>query len=359
MLEAGLYRRLLDAEGPDRLRRLGRILQAVEACGSLHRATASLGISYRQAWGLLRRVEDLLGQPLLTRRTGGARGGGADLTPLAQGLLIRQRHLQDEVEQILARPEADDARPVLVASTIGPVEAGLLDLLEAAFHSRTGLWVRHIGAGSGQALEIARSGKADLVLAHSPQEEEAFVANGWGIARYPLMTSRFLICGPLHDPAGTAAAPSAVAAMKLISAHGSLFLSRGDQSGTHRREEALWLKAGVRPGPPWYRIHPQGALGSVATLREAERLGAYTLADEAAFGRLSPAGLKPLYRGETDLENLFSLIALNPDRLPGVNHSDARQFITWATGDEGQQVIARSAHFCPILLQAAVREQGE
>jgi tungstate transport system substrate-binding protein len=348
MLEHDRYKLLLEADGTDRFQRLGAILAAVAQHGSLNRATAALGISYRQAWGLLRKAEERLGLPLLTRRVGGAEGGGAELTEAARDLLVRYQRLQHEVAHILSTPAPDPGRPILIASTIGPVEVGLMDLLEAAFHRATRLWVRHIAAGSGQALAIAREGRVDVVLAHAPADEERFIQEGWGARRCPLMENRFLICGPASDPAGVGAAASAVDAFVRIATVGAPFLSRGDQSGTHQKELALWASAGVMPGGAGYRRYERGAQGSGVTLQEAQRTGAYMLVDRATYAATAPARLAVLLDQDDALVNPFSLIALNPQRLPQVNHSGAERFIEWATGPDGQAIIAATGHFAPV-----------
>ncbi len=342
------YKRLVDVDGTDRFERLGAILAAVEQHGSLNRATAALGISYRQAWGLVKQAEALLGGSLLTRRVGGAAGGGAELTESAHNLLARYRLLQSEVAQIFGSAPPDVGRPVLIASTIGPVEVGLVDALEAAFHRETGLWIRHIAAGTGEAIEIARAGRVDLLLTHAPEAEAEFIGGGWGARRFPLMTNGFLICGPSGDPAGAASTPSgAIAAMQRIAQAGVPFLSRGDRSGTHLKEEALWQAAGVTPGP-WRMRFERGGQGSGLTLREANRLGAYTLVDRATFATVAPPALVVLVEGDPLLENLFSLLSLNPNRFPAANHAGAEQFIGWALGPGGSAIIMASGHFRPI-----------
>lgn len=333
--------------GTDRFRRLGAILGAVAQAGSLNRATAALGVSYRQAWGLIKRVEEELGEPVLASQKGGTAGGGTALTPLGHDLLERYRRLQSEVSQILTTPPADPARPVLIATTIGPVETGVMGALEAGFYQATGIWVRHIAAGTGQALDLARAGRVDLVLTHAPAEEERFVAEGWGLARTPLMTNHFILVGPAGDPAVVHGAASAAEAVLRIAEAKAPFLSRGDRSGTHLKEEALWAAAGVVPGPPWHQVYALGAQGSRLTLLEAGRLGAYTLVDRATWATVSPSGLAVLLEGDPALANPFSLIALHPERFPQLNHAGADQFIRWATGPAGQAMIAETGMFTP------------
>lgn len=341
------YKQWAEATGTDRFRRLGAILAGVAQAGSLNRATTALGVSYRQAWGLIKRIEEELGEPILVSQKGGASGGGTALTPLGIDLLERYRRLQNEVSQILTTPPPDPARPVLIATTIGPVETGIMGALEAGFYQATGIWVRHIAAGTGQALDLARAGRVDLVLTHAPREEERFLADGWGMARHPLMTNHFIVAGPFADPAGVRSADSAAEALRLIAGAEVLFLSRGDRSGTHRKEETLWAAAGVLPQAPWHQTFPLGAQGSGATLLAADRLGAYTLIDRATWATVAPTGLSILLEGDPALENPFSLISLHPARFPQLNHAGAEHFIRWATGPAGQAVIRESRIFTP------------
>ncbi|HYG56768.1 MAG TPA: substrate-binding domain-containing protein [Symbiobacteriaceae bacterium] len=334
--------------GPDRFRRLGAIVAAVREKGSLNAATKAMGVSYRQAWGLIKQAEETMGAPLLSRRVGGTEGGGAHLTDMAEDLLLRWQRVQQDVAQVLAIPAAPGSRPILLASTIGPVEVGLLDALEAAFHTATGLWVRHIAAGSGQALEIARAGRVDLVLTHSPAEEDRFISEGWGQSRHPLMRNDFVLCGPPGDPAGVRGSATCTEAMKRIAAAGAPFLSRADQSGTHMKELSLWAAAGVEPGGTWYRCYERGAQGSGITLRAAEAQGAYMLVDRAAYAAVAPARTSILWEGDPCMGNLFSLVTLNPERFLLANHEGARQFVAWATSAEGQAAIAAFGRFSPI-----------
>jgi len=330
--------------------RLCALLEAVDRFGSIRQAAAVLQLSYRYAWGLVKRAEERLGTPLLSKRVGGPAGGGAVLTGAARELLNRYHAFRLQVEvgasRTFGRSEAAGsgapAQPLLLASTIDPVETGLLPALEEAFHAETGILVRHIAAGSGQALAIAREGRADLVLVHAPELEQQFLAEGWGEARHPLMYNDFLLVGPASDPAGVRHAESAQAAFSRIAAAGALFVTRGDRSGTHVREISLWQAAGLQPGPPWYQICPQGYMGSRTCLRWASQQGAYLLVDRATWltSRDEAAGLAPLLEGDSALRNEFVLIAVSPARNPGVQYEAARRFIAWATGPDGQRLIS-------------------
>lgn len=339
------YRLLVDRDGSGRFERLCGLLAQVEQQGSLRRATETLGLSYRYAWGLIRQAEAQIGAPLLNSKVGGASGGGAELTATGHELLRRHRLLQQEVASILgpnqaqARTEADD-HPLLMASTIGPVEAGLVDALVAAYRAETGVWIRYTAAGTGQALALGRTGRVDLVLVHAPELEEQFVREGFGTGRAALACNSFLLAGPAEDPAGIAGAASAVEAMRRIASAKASFISRGDQSGTHVKEMQLWAAAGVRPAGLWYQVWPMGGQGNAATLRHAAAVEAHTLIDSATFAIHQSAGQAALCQGDPLLRNRFSLIPIHPERFPSANHIGAARFVAWATGPRGRAVIA-------------------
>lgn len=327
--------------------RLCALLEAIGARGSINRAAAELKLSYRYAWGLLREAEGRLGAPLLAKRVGGAAGGGAELTPVAHELLEHYRRVQVRVAEALepAGGQNRDAlavSPVLLATTIGPAESGIVAALEEGFFRATGLVVRHIAAGTGQALQVAREGRVDLVLAHAPELEEAFVADGFGTGRHPLMANEFLLLGPAHDPAGAATAGNAVAAFGAIAAAGAPFVSRGDRSGTHVRELELWRQAGATPAAPWYAVSPLGSMGSRAALEHARALNAYVLVDRATYldARQEGLNLAVVHAGGPELQNLFALLPVSSRRFPGVHAAEAARFVEWATGPAGREIIA-------------------
>ncbi len=328
------YKLIMDVGGE----RLGALLRAVASLGSINRAAAQLKVSYRHAWGLIKQAEEQLGAPLLEKRVGGAAGGGAALTPAGRDLLARF----DQVRTLLAdAPVAPPTRPVLLASTIGPAETGLVGALEEAFYQATGLLVRHIAAGTGQALEIAREGRADLVLAHAPDLERSFLADGYGLERFPLMYNDFLLLGPASDPADAGQAASAAEALRRCASAGAPFVSRGDRSGTHIKELDLWAAAGTSPEAPWYSICPRGSMGSMAALRYAEERQSYILVDRATYlaARQTGLTLSVLCAGDPSLRNEFALLTVNPARLPGVQEEGARRFAAWAVSPAGQLVI--------------------
>ncbi|MGE5673555.1 MAG: substrate-binding domain-containing protein [Mycobacterium leprae] len=332
--------------------RLVSLLEAIDRVGSINRATAELKISFRHAWGLIKAAEERLSFPLLVKRVGGVSGGGAALTDDARRLIEEFRlvraNVESQVGHLALHPEAppvepDTRHPVLMATTIGPVESGLLPAMEAAFLEETGTPVRHIAAGSGQALQLAREGRVDLVLAHAPQLEAAFIGEGYGVAAYPLMYNDFVLLGPAADPAGVAQASTASAAFQRCGAAQAPFVTRGDQSGTHVHELALWEAAGVQPTSPWYQTCSRGSLGSMAALRYAEQIQAYLLVDRATYltARAEGSSLALLFAGDAALRNVFSLIPVNPGRFPQVQHDAARRFVTWAASSKGQSLIQR------------------
>ena len=205
-------------------------------------------------------------------------------------------------------------RPLRIASTIGPIETGLLPALEAAFSGRTAVPVEHDALGTG-ALDRAKRGGIDAVIAHARGLEERFVADGWGLERQPFAANDFVLVGPSNDPAGRQSADP-LAALRRIADSGATFLSRGDRSGTHIKEQELWRAAGIDPdGTSWYRTAGAGMAGSAATAREAVERGAYTLVDRATHLTARPS-LTVVCEGDPRLLNVPSILPVNPRRPP-------------------------------------------
>lgn len=237
---------------------------------------------------------------------------------------------------------AQEGKFVLLASTIGPIDAGIIDLLENAFERDTGVRVRHVGAGTGATLEIAKKGTVDLVLVHAKSLEEKFVQEGFGTERIDLMYNDFVIVGPPGDPAGIQGMKSATEALSRISQRAVKFISRGDKSGTHVAEMQLWDKAGIKPDGPWYVTYEKGAAGNAATLRYTDEVGAYTVIDRATFLSIkNDIRLSILVEKDEALLNYMTLIPINPGKFPRVNHKGAMTFVRWLTAPEkGQRIIA-------------------
>lgn len=231
---------------------------------------------------------------------------------------------------------------VLLASTIGPVDAGIVSALEDGFEKDTGIRVRHVGAGTGAALNIARKGNIDLVLVHAKSLEEKFINEGYGTERIPLMYNDFVIVGPPDDPAGIKGLTSATESLQRIARKGAPFISRGDKSGTHVAEMDLWTKAGLKPAGPWYVVYEKGSEGNVPTLRYTDQKKAYTVIDRATYLSLKKEiGLAVLVEGDEALINYISLIPVSQKKFPRVNAADAQTFVEWLTSPEKGQVIIR------------------
>jgi tungstate transport system substrate-binding protein len=231
---------------------------------------------------------------------------------------------------------------ILLASTIGPIDAGIVATLEDGFEKETGIRVRHVGAGTGEALKIAEKGSIDLVMVHARSLEEKFIAAGFGTERIPLMYNDFVIVGPASDPAGIRGLKSATAALGKIAEKSAPFVTRGDKSGTHVAEMELWGKAGLKPAGTWYKTYEKGSEGNVPTLRFTSDSGSYTLIDRATYLSIQKEiKLKVLLEGDEALLNRISLIPVNRKNFPLVNQEDAALFVSWLTSPtKGQKIIS-------------------
>ena len=230
------------------------------------------------------------------------------------------------------------ATPLRLATTTSTENSGLLAELLPRFTRDTGIPVHVIAVGTGKALRLGRDGDVDVVLVHAPAAEKAFVEAGHGEKRYPVMHNDFVIVGPEADPAGLDEARNAADALSRIARRQALFVSRGDNSGTHKKELALWAEAGIEPGGAWYREVGQG-MGKV--LQMADQLQAYTLTDRGTWlaytGRLD---LQILLEGDPALYNPYGIIAVSAKRYPDINHDGAQALIEWITDPEkGQKLI--------------------
>jgi tungstate transport system substrate-binding protein len=238
-------------------------------------------------------------------------------------------------------PEAaEHPRKIMLASTIGPIDAGIVGALEAAFANKTGITVEHTGAGTGQALKMAETGKFDLVLVHAKALEEKFVADGFGTKRYDLMYNDFVILGPASDPAKIRGERDASAALRRIVEAGVSFVTRGDKSGTHMKELEVWKKAGIEPKGAWYVVFEQGAKGNAPTLAYANEKQAYIIMDRATYITMKQKiTLQILVERDEILLNYMTLIPVNPVKFPQVNHEGALRFVEWLQGKEAQIII--------------------
>ena len=232
-------------------------------------------------------------------------------------------------------------RFITVASTTSTQNSGLFDHVLPLFEGRTGIAVRVVAVGTGQALRLARSGDADVLFVHHRPSEECFVAEGFGAERFDVMYNDFVVVGPAADPAGVRGLTNAAAALQKIARARAVFASRGDDSGTHKKERALWRAAGVDAAAAsgtWYR---ETGSGMGATLNTAAAIGAYALADRGTWLAFkNKAGLQVLVEGDARLFNPYGVILVNPAKFPHVKARDGQAFIDWLTSKEGQAAIA-------------------
>ena len=233
---------------------------------------------------------------------------------------------------------AVETRSIKLATTTSTDNSGLLDELLPAFAKKHGIEVKVISVGTGKALKHGEAGDVDVILVHARGAEDRFVAEGFGVNRRDVMHNDFVILGPAADPAGIRGTEDVAAALKKIAAAKAAFFSRGDESGTHKKEMQLWRAAGVSPeGGAWYMPAGQG-MGAVLTLAD-EKL-AYTMADRGTWlayrGKLD---LLVLVEGDPRLFNPYGVIAVNPARHPHVRYQLVMEFIGWLTSAEGQAII--------------------
>ncbi|MEL6335885.1 MAG: substrate-binding domain-containing protein [Pseudomonadota bacterium] len=233
------------------------------------------------------------------------------------------------------------SEPLLIQSTTSTQNSGLYDAILPVFTAATGVEVRVVAVGTGQAIKNARNCDGDVLLVHAKSDEEAFVAEGYGVARYDVMYNDFVVVGPAADPAGIAGQEDVAEALAAIAAAAVPFASRGDDSGTHKKERALWAEAGVDAAAAsgtWYR---ETGSGMGATLNIATAMGAYALTDRAtwlAFG--NKGDHRVVVEGDARLFNQYGVIAVDPARCANVNALGADTFIDWLLSPAGQGAIA-------------------
>ncbi len=232
-------------------------------------------------------------------------------------------------------------KSIVAASTTSTEDSGLFGHLLPLFKAKTGIAVHVIAQGTGQALDTARRGDADVVFVHAKPQEEKFVADGFGVRRFDVMYNDFVLIGPKADPAGIAGAKDIAAALTAIKTKQAPFVSRGDRSGTHQAELALWQAAGVdvaKDKGPWYREIGQG-MG--AALNTASAMNAYALADRGTWISFKNRGdLAIAVEGDRRLFNQYGIILVNPEKFPHVKKNEAQAFIDWILSPDGQKAIA-------------------
>lgn len=343
------------------------LLENIHMYGSISQAASELGMSYRYFWGLLRDAEKTMDIKLINKRLGGHSGGGASLTEEGKALLNKYKTFKNEVDKNLENflKETDEeiitsmdqlmpsqplGKHLLLASTIEPVETGLLDVLEQAFYQETGILIKHIAVGSGRALQIAKEGRVDMVLSHAPALEDKFMDEGFGKLKVSVMTNNYVIVAPksesIFDMGNRTGDVSPIDAFKKIAEAKALFISRADMSGTHLKEQELWQAAGITPEGKWY-IKSSSVMGNLSVLQLAMEKNAFTIVDYATF-LLANAGEKMfIISGGNQknhhyeyLNNTFSLILLNPDFMPGVHFNEASIFADWIQKENTRNIIA-------------------
>lgn len=242
---------------------------------------------------------------------------------------------------LLAGPSCAEDPFIIVQSTTSTQNSGLLDYLIPKFRQKTGIEVRVIAVGTGQALKNAQNGDGDVLLVHAKEAEQQFVADGYGVERFDLMYNDFVIVGPATDPAGIRSAEQAAEALRRIAANSAIFVSRGDDSGTHKKERSLWRSIGINvtaASGSWYR---ETGSGMGATLNVAAGMNAYTLTDRATWISFANKGeLEILIEGDPILFNQYGVILVNPLKHANVKAELGRLFIDWLLSGEGQDAIA-------------------
>ncbi len=230
---------------------------------------------------------------------------------------------------------------IIVQSTTSTQNSGLFEHILPMFTEKTGIEVRVVAVGTGQALKNAENGDGDVVLVHSKPDEEKFVADGWGVKRHDVMYNDFIIVGPAADPAKIAGLKDAVEGFKQIAAAQAPFASRGDDSGTNKAEIKLWQDAGIDPKPASGKWYLETGSGMGATLNTAVGKQAYTLTDRGTWLSFANKGdFKVLVEGDPQLFNQYGVILVNPAKHANVKAKEGQAFIDWLIGSEGQAAIA-------------------
>lgn len=229
-------------------------------------------------------------------------------------------------------------KTIILATTTSTQDSGLLDVLLPIFEKKTGYFVKTIAVGSGQAMAMGQKGEADVLLVHSPEAEKKFITESYGINRRLIMHNDYIIVGPSEDPAKVKGTRSSSEAFKRIAFAKTLFLSRGDNSGTHSKEKAIWKASGINPeGERWYQ---QIGLGMGQTLNVTAEKKGYTLADRGTYLALKKdLGLDILVEGDAILLNIYHVIEVNPAKWPKVNVAGGKAFADFMVSKEVQNII--------------------
>jgi tungstate transport system substrate-binding protein len=239
---------------------------------------------------------------------------------------------------LLPAPASAAQKSIILATTTSTQDSGLLDVLIPIFEKESGYLVKTIAVGSGQAMAMGKKGEADVLLVHSPASEKKFMEEGYGTTRRLVMHNDFVIVGPAGDPAGLKGSATAADAFRKLAQHNGLFLSRGDNSGTHAKEKGLWKAAGISPdGRQWYQ---QTGLGMGQTLNVAAEKKGYTLADRGTYLALRKnLNLVILVEGDAKLLNVYHVIELNSTKWPKINVAGGKAFADFMVAKPTQDII--------------------
>ena len=244
---------------------------------------------------------------------------------------------KQEVKQEEQQP-VEPKGTIILATTTSTQDSGLLDYLLPAFTAETGWEVDTIAVGTGKALQMGVDGEADVLLVHARASEDEFMANGDGTLRYDVMYNDFVLVGPAEDPAGVKACNNIIAdSLAAIADSQSEFVSRGDDSGTHKKELAIWKAAGIEPAGDWY-ISAGAGMGDV--LKMADEKQAYTITDRATYLAMKDTlGLEIVCEKDTDMLNPYGVITVNPEKNDQINEEGAKAFADWLVSENGQKMI--------------------
>ncbi|MBI5554996.1 MAG: extracellular solute-binding protein [Elusimicrobia bacterium] len=241
------------------------------------------------------------------------------------------------VSQALSFSFAGENKTIILATTTSVQDTGLLDLLVAGFQKKSGYTVKAIAVGTGQAMQLGQNGEADILWVHSPADERQFVKEGYGTARTTFMHNDFVVLGPKNDPAKIKGVKNIAEGFRRIATAKVLFVSRGDNSGTHKKEKKLWQAAGVTPDKEYYIEIGQGM---AATVNVANEKLAYCLADRSTYLSLKKLlELVILFEGDEALFNRYSLILVNPEKYPKINAAGAKEFFAYLLSEDTKNMV--------------------
>ena len=263
---------------------------------------------------------------------------------------------------VLAFPAQSADNVLRLATTTSTDNSGLLKYILPAFEKSSGYQVHVIAVGTGKALRMGQDGDADVLLVHAPPAEEKYMDAGYGVNRRYVMYNDFIVVGPKNDPAGIRGMKSAKTALEKIAQTKSTFVSRGDDSGTNKKEKILWKEADIQPQGKWYRAAGQG-MGKVLLM--TDEMQGYTLVDRGTWLAMKDKlGLQIVVQGDKELFNPYHAMAVNPARYPDVNYTGAMEFISWLTSVPGQRMIGDFRKggeqlFVPTAIPSKVASEGK